>query len=345
MEEIENMLPHELEQVKKLVDDLLQIEISQRRTNIEYVKSNKIGKCPVDNNHKIKKNGTKNGCQRYWCYQCQKSFSITDKTIIKYSKLTYDQIVKILKGLYLYTPIREIAYETRTSKTTVFEFEIKLFEALEQINKDIVLSGIVQADEQYIRISFKGTKTEKMPRPSKDSGYALQSGTSFEQICVIVAIDSNDNMLIKTSGTGTGSIEKITNALKGKIQPGSVLVTDSKNAYQQFADENNLDLIQIPSGYHKIGDYTINDVNEIMTEITTYLEMKRGISSRHLQHHLNFLRYRKIIKYTYEYLEINRNMYLNAITLISNLKSNDVYSTPLPFDLNDYIDWYNNLKK
>ena len=47
-------------------------------------------------------------------------------------------------------------------------------------------------------------------------------------------------------------------------------------------------------------DYTINDVNEIMTEISSYLFHKKGVSSRHMQHHMNFIRYRKIIKYTVE---------------------------------------------
>ena len=32
------------------------------------------------------------------------------------------------------------------------------------------LKGIVQVDEKYFRISFKGTKHEKMPRKTRHSG-------------------------------------------------------------------------------------------------------------------------------------------------------------------------------
>ena len=61
-----------------------------------------------------------------------------------------------------------------------------------------------------------------------------------------------------------------------------------------------------------------------MTEISELLIRKRGVSSRHLQHYMNFIRYRKIIKYTIEYLEINEKMYNDLILLVPKLKSDDV---------------------
>lgn len=76
-----------------------------------------------------------------------------------------------------------------------------------------------------------------------------------------------------------------------------------------------------------------------MTEISNYLFRKRGVSSRHLQHHMNFIRYRKILKYTIEYLEINENMFIDTLLLKVNLKSNEVYSTQLPFDIDEYKKW------
>lgn len=81
-----------------------------------------------------------------------------------------------------------------------------------------------------------------------------------------------------------------------------------------------------------------------MSEISIYLSMKRGISSRHLQHHMNFIRYRKILKYTIEYLEINENMYNDILLLDIELNGKDVYSTELPFDIDEYREWYSNHK-
>ena len=55
---------------------------------------------------------------------------------------------------------------------------------------------------------------------------------------------------------------------------------------------------------------------------------------------MNFIQYRKKIKYTIEYLDRNEKMYVDAISLKIRLKSNDVYSTPMPFDIDDYKEWY-----
>lgn len=340
---INKMLPPELDKAKELIDELLQIKPNERITNLEYLERNKNTKCPIDKNHHIKKNGHKNGTQRYWCYGCRKSFSITDKSITKSSKLTYHQFKTLLQCMYDYKPLTETALEVDISETSVFELEIKIFEALEKIHNSVILKGIVQADEKYISTSFKEFSKDEMPRTSRYNGKNDRvPGISNDQVCVVVAIDENDELIIKVVGNGPASTKMISAALENKIEPNSILVTDSKTSYIKFAEDNNLKLIQIPKESHKIGDYTLNDVNEIMTEISTYLICKRGISSRHLEHHMNFIRYRKILKYTVEYLEINESMFIDTIMLDINLKSNEVYSTNMPFDMDAYKDWYSN---
>ena len=338
---IKSMLPKELEQVKNLVDKLLEFKINNRTTNLEYLKRNKSICCPNNQNHHIKKNGIKDGNQRYYCYDCKKSFSLTNKSIVEHIKLTYKQLKTLLRCMYDYKSLIETSLEVELSKTSTFELQIRIFDALECFDSDKLLQGVVQVDEKYERISFKGFSKEKMPRSSRHNGKDKHvSGISNDQICIVVAIDENDYIVIKVVGNENASTSMISKALKNKIMKKSILVTDSKNSYIDFAKENDLKLIQIPKGCHKSNDYTINDVNEIMTEISSYLFHKKGVSSRHMQHHMNFIRYRKIIKYTVEYLEANEKMLLDTILLIPRLKSDDVYSTELPFDIDEYKEWY-----
>ena len=61
---INKMLPPELIKVKKLIDALLETKPNERLTNLEYLERQKNIKCPIDENHHIKKNGHKNGTQR-----------------------------------------------------------------------------------------------------------------------------------------------------------------------------------------------------------------------------------------------------------------------------------------
>lgn len=338
---INNLLPPELEKVKNVVDNLLNVDQNSKNGNLKYLTREKKITCPNNANHRIKKNGHKNRTQRYWCHDCKISFSLTDKTIIKYSKINYYQIKKLLSCMYDYKPLYEIALEIGLSKTSTFELQMRIFEAIENIYGDIKLKEEIQADEIYVRISFKGFKNGAMPRPPRYNGNSnLTSGISKDQMCIIVAIDSYDNIIIKVVGNGPASNDMISKALYSHIESGSLLITDSKNSYQKFADDNNLKLIQIPADKHMIDGHTINDVNEIMTEISNYLNQKHGVSSRHLQQHMNYIRYRKIIKYLYEYLDINENMYRDIIKIPININSDDVYSTDIPFNIDEYKDWW-----
>lgn len=338
---ISNMLPPELEEAKKFIELLIDTKPVKRETNLEYLENIVPICCPVSAKHHFKKNGHQNLSQRIWCYDCGTSYTITNKSIIEHSILNYYQIKNLLQMMYEFKPLFEISQELNINESTVFESQIRIFDSLEQVNSKTKLSGIVQVDEKYIRINFKGTPTDKMPRPSRKNGSTnLTSGISNDQICVIVALDSNGNLLIKVAGNGNASTNMISSALKDKIEPGSIIVTDSKNSYDKFAKTNNFKLIKIPSGMHKIDGYTINGVNEIMSEIEIYLYRKRGISSRHLQHHMNFIQYRKILKAAIEYLDINEKMYVDTISLKIRLKSNDVYNTPMPFDVDEYKKWY-----
>lgn len=337
---VRNLLPHDLMKIKIIIDKLLNDKMYSRLTNIEYQISNKKVTCPNNNNHLIKKNGHKNGTQRYLCLECNKSFSITSNTILNSSTLNYDKIIKILKGFYDLKPIRNIAIEANISTTSLFELQMKIYEALDSINNN-KLSGIVQIDEMYINVNFKGTKKANMPRKSKKNGKSFKTaGTGNDYICVIAAIDNYDNIILETSGVGSANTNQISKVLNNRIESSATLITDGKSSYTKFAKENKLKLIQIPFRKHQKDGYHINDVNELMSEISIYITNKRGISSKHLQQHLNFIKYRKIIKYTIEYLEVNEKIYKDIISLHTTNKSNDVYSKELPFDIEKYKKWF-----
>ena len=64
---INKMLPPELEEAKKLIDSLTKLKPNNRLTNLEYFEVKKDVFCSNDKTHHIKKNGHKNGTQRYWC--------------------------------------------------------------------------------------------------------------------------------------------------------------------------------------------------------------------------------------------------------------------------------------
>lgn len=288
-----------------------------------------------------KRNGHKNGTQRYLCKNCNKSFSITTNTILNYTKIKYWQLYKLIKCLLDAKPVAEISEEIQMSKTEVYYLEIKIFKALEKTFNDIKLRGVVQVDEKYFRINFKGTKHDKMPRKAKHSGSQdLKIGINNELSCVIVAIDEYDSIIVKVVGNENVTTKYIENALSGKIEENSIIITDSKSSYIKFARDNNLILKQIPDGKHSVEDkYNLNNVNELILELENYINrVKRGVSTRHLQQYCNFIKYKKILKYTVEYLNRNQKLYKDSVILFSNLTNKEICQMELPFDISAIFD-------
>lgn len=342
-DEINNMLPPQLEKAKLVIDNLIDNKNSRRLTNIDYQIRYKNIVCVKCGSTNLKKNGHKCGTQRYKCKDCNKYFSITSKTILNNSRIKYSQLKCVIKGILDIKPIYKIALESQLSKTQIYNLEMRIFSIIDDIYKNEKLREIIQIDEKYFRISFKGTKREKMPRPSRKSGSNdLTSGISKDQICVIVAIDSYDTIIIKVVGNGPASTEMIEETLKNKIEAGSIIVTDSKSSYIRFAKNNNFQLKQIPASGHNVeGIYNLGELNSLMSEIETYItHEKRGVSTKHLQQHLNFIKYKKYLKYTFEYLEHNEEMLKEIVINNNDIKCNNISKIELPFDLEEYKKWY-----
>ncbi|MBP3920571.1 MAG: hypothetical protein J6D28_03300 [Bacilli bacterium] len=228
---INKISPHELDKVKKIIDELIITKPNKRLTNLEYLEKNKNIHCSVDRNHNIKKMDIKMVPKDIGA-MIVKMFSISNKSITKYSKLTYQQFKMLLQYMYDYKPLTETALEVGISETSVFELEIRIFNALDKIHNNVVLKGIIQVDEKYIRISFKGFSKDNMPRVSRYNGEDNRvSGISNDQNCVIVATDSNDELIIKVVCNGPASTKMISSVLEDKIESNSILVTDNKSSY------------------------------------------------------------------------------------------------------------------
>ena len=338
--EIDKLLPDELEKVKKLIDELLISLYKERLTNSKFqVRDRKII-CPRCGGNILVKNGHKNGTQRYLCKVCAKYFSITTNSILSHSRINYNQLITLLNCLLDNKPNIETAELLKISSRETYNLRIKVMNALKALDKYTVLKGIVEIDEMYLRISFKGTRHNNMPRKSHKNGYEDRiSGISKYQVCILFAIDSYDNIIIKVVGNGPLTTKMIEDNFNNKIEEGSILVTDSKSSYIEFAKKNNLILKQIPTGQYTLDNkYNLAEVNELMSEFEIMFQECRGISTRHLQQYLYFFRYKKLLKYTTEYLKRNEELYKKSINENSNIINNDICRISMPIDISKLYD-------
>ena len=335
-EEFKNLLPDELRIIKELIEKIIVNSENAKSTNLKYQIKNKKIKCPKCNSDYIVKNGFKNKTQRYKCKNCNKFFSISTNTITSNVRLNYNQFLNFMLCLINYNTIAETAKIVGLSERNTYNIRIKITSTLKEYKK-VKLKGLVQCDEKYIRLSFKGTRKNKMPRKSRRNGQESRTaGISMEQVCILTAIDSYDNIFIKIVGLGPLSIDDLENNFSNWIEEKSILVTDSKSSYIQFAKNHNLILKQIPENKYTTRDgYHLGELNSLMSELDVLLLKCRGISTRHLQEYLDLFRFRKIIKYTIEYLRQNKEMYNYSLLQTTNIKNKNVCKKKMPVDISE----------
>ena len=149
-----------------------------------------------------------------------------------------------------------------------------------------------------------------MPRPSKHRGkknasiYSrhLRGVVSNHKVCLVTAITENDNILFKIEGLGSESCDKY-NHFKNHFVKYSAIISNDKPCIQIFANNNQMSTDVKPSlanqkRYTISSGSIVSSVNELHTEAKEMIRYKKGISTRHLQAYLDWLVFRKRLRYT-----------------------------------------------
>lgn len=256
--------------------------------------------CPHCGEKQIKKNGHKNGVQRYLCFSCRKTFNITTNTILSSTKkdisVWNDYIDCMMNGL----SIRKSAEKCGISVITAFEWRHKILDALQNMAESVKLDGIVEGDETFFPISYKGNhKNGKfvMPRESHHRGKQTHiKGLSHEKVCVPCAVNRNGLSIAKISNLGKISSKNLHNVFDARITENSILCTDGMNSYVNFAKTNHIELIQLKSGKSKKGSYHIQHINAYHSMLKSFIRKFKGVSTKYLNNYLiwnNFINYAK----------------------------------------------------
>lgn len=280
-----------------------------------------------------KKNGhTKKGKQRYQCVDCKKFFLSTTNTLTDYSKFNF---LKWIKFIYLelkHCTIKVISNELSLTYPTVYSWRIKLYKAVEHFKKSIVLSGVAEIDGYFIATNFKGQKKD-LPRVSLKRGSRRSKGVEHK-VCVMSGVDENDNMFFEITGLGEETIEMM-NKIENKIKNISTLICDCKGAFVNWAEKHkNVKVEYVKSGtYVNLNNYNLNTINQLHSELSDYLKIRKGISTKHLQEYLDMFLFQKYLNY---HVEHNEKVPYTFDTLAPNNKLinfKNIFLEAIPVDM------------
>ena len=103
--------------------------------------------------------------------------------------------------------IRKSAKKCEITVSTAFIWRHKVLDALQEMQSEVKLDGIVETDETFFALSFKGNHEKSikfvMPRKAHKRGKQVHlRGLSREQVCVPCSVNGNGLSVARISNLG-----------------------------------------------------------------------------------------------------------------------------------------------
>ena len=303
---------------------------SKQEISNKLISQHKIKSCPHCKSTHFVRNGTCKTAQRYLCRACGKTFTDTNKTILFSTKKSMEVWQKYIHCLVEKYSIRKTAKICGIGVNTAFFWRHKILDALQNMQDEVKLNGIVEADETFLPLSFKGWhKNFNLPRLAKHRGTrATRRGLSNEQVCIPCLVNHNGLSVAKIANLGKPKLTDLQKVITNKVAKDSVFVTDSLRAYLKISNDMELNHIRIPRNKHKCGAFSIQTINSYHSRLKAMIiHTFKGVSTKHLN---NYLVYHNFVNFAKDSVESKKTILLDfiqkteCVSKVSGISSREV---------------------
>lgn len=252
------------------------------KSNIEELRFTNGFHCPKCGcTENIIKKGKYKNKQRYLCKSCGHIFTYTTQTFLNSTKKDISVWKKYIECMLNHFSLRKTCKECGISLRTSFMWRHKILDSLRNSNETTV-KGIVESDETFFHVSYKGQKGKNQKNNIK------KRGLSRDQVCVPCVIERENKITFsKIGGLGKTS-HKSLEVLDKVIQDNSVLCTDKEKSYIKFSLEHNLEHIRLEKCNSKKGIYHIQNINGYHSRLKRFMKPFNGVSTKHLNNYLTW---------------------------------------------------------
>ena len=245
-----------------------------------------------EGSHVVKNGKRRDGTQRFLCRDCHKSFLPTSVSITSRTRKRLSVWMAYARCLLDQKTLHESSAECGISVATAFSWRHKILDALHEMTDKVYLDGVVEADETFFNVSYKGNhKRFSMPRPPhKRGGDVHTSGLSSEKVCVPCAVSDTGISYARPGKLGKVSSDCISRVFDGIISPQATLCTDNEKAYRRFSAYSKISLIQMETDgrttYRDGKKYGIQRINAYHSRLKGFMRRFHGVSTKYLGNYL-----------------------------------------------------------
>jgi len=230
--------------------------------------------------------GIRRGIQWYKCKACDKTFSSVTGTLWSHTKKDFYTWKTFLKCMMDGRSIRNSADICKISVRTAFIWRHKILDALAVYqNNQRRMKGIVEADDTFFPISYKGS--EPIGRKAHRRGTPADlRGTSKRKVVVSCAVSRNGQVFSRVSALGRPTVKALENVFRKRISKTAVVCTDNDRAYVRYGKNSPFTHIRVPNGIVRRGKYHSQNVNAYHSQLKRFLRKFNGVSTKYLNNYL-----------------------------------------------------------
>lgn len=288
-------------QVASIIDELyakLTVCEEQADTSVYTLHKEKVAVCRNCGSIHIVKNGKdRHGHARYICRDCGKTFGDMTNTVVSGTHKSSATWKTYIRALLDGCTLEECAIQCCISVPTAFVWRHKILNALNENSFNHVFNGMVEMDEAWVRISYKGNHSKSkdfvMPRKAYKRGTDNREQSNNARVCVLCVVERNKSYSAIIPCRGLLNSKLLDTILEEKLSEDCIVMTDGLRAYDYYFKGTNIEHVILPAnrGTQKPtikGAYHLNNVNALHSRFKLFLRKYNGVSTKYLNNYLAF---------------------------------------------------------
>ena len=287
---LESMDKLSMAQIERLSDALKAAR--SRRAGLEVLEKARPVACRRCGSLRVVRNGHRGELQRYLCRDCGKTSNATTDTPLARLRRreTFEAYARCLaKGF----TVRQAAKACSVSVSTAHRWRLRFLEKVVE-HQPKALSGLLEVDETYFRISHKGSRSLARPPRHRGGEGAGRGRKASEWAPVLVGRlrgqrYTTDKLLTRVTAA------EVTRALRDVVRRGQTVVcTDGGSAFLNLEKDLGVPAKSLVVGYdgHVMdGVYHVQSANSYHERLKSWVNRKlRGVATKNLPLYLAWMR-------------------------------------------------------